>query len=238
MTTPGYWSGVFNIKTDYSKKLYFFINSSYSKASDNRLTSYSVEPGTTVQPFSRLRFSLNLNYAANIDQLQYIDTKETGGNNRYLLGKVDQKTLGLTFKIDLIISPDISLQYYGSPFASVGEFTDFKNVTNPRDGQYSNRFELISDITLDGDNYQVDENHDDLTDYTFSNPDFNFYQFRSNLVFRWEYRPGSQLFFVWSNDKTEYLNPGSYGLNHMAKGISGASPNNIFLIKLNYWFSL
>jgi hypothetical protein len=238
MITPGYWTGGFTIKTDYSKKLYFFVNSTYSSASDNRSNSYSVEPGTTVQPFSRLRFSLNLNYTDNMDQLQYVETIKVDENSRYILGKVDQKTLGLTFKVDLIISPDISLQYYGSPFASIGEFSNFKNVTSPKNEKYSDRFEIISDISLNGEYYDVDENNDNLTDYTFRNPDFNFYQFRSNLVFRWEYKPGSQLFLVWSNDKTEYLNPGSYGLNKMAKRISGASPNNIFLIKLNYWFSL
>jgi hypothetical protein len=235
MIVPGYWTGSFYAKTDGSRKLFFSINNSFSKAYNNRLTAYSVEPGLTAQLFSSLRVSLNLNYADNIDQLQYVPTEEVSTNYRYILGKVDQKTLGLTFKVDFIITPEISLQYYGSPFASVGKFSDFKNVTNPMDETYKNRYELISDITLVGDNYHIDENGDN---YTFKNPDFNFYQFRSNLVFRWEYRPGSQLYLVWSNDKTEYLNPGSYGLNDMAGRISGASPNNIFLVKFNYWFSL
>jgi hypothetical protein len=235
MITPGYWSGSFYARTDGSRKLFFSINNSFSKAYNNRITAYSVEPGLTAQLFSSLRLSLNLNYAANIDQLQYVPTEEVSTSYRYILGKVDQETLGLTFNVDFIISPEISLQYYGSPFASVGKFSDFKNVTNPMDETYHNRYELISDITLVGDNYHIDENGEN---YTFKNPDFNFYQFRSNLVFRWEYRPGSQLYLVWSNDKTEYLNPGSYGLNDMAGRISGASPNNIFLIKFNYWFSL
>ncbi len=238
MITPGCWSGAFYISTDGSRKLFFFISNYFSKAYNNRLTVYSVAPGITVQPLSSLRFSLNLDYAANIDQLQYVDTKEVNTGYRYILGKIDQETLGLTFKVDLIINPEISLQYYGSPFASVGAFTGFKNVTNPKDEIYNNRYEILSDITLDGEYYQVDENSDNLTDYTFRNPDFNFFQFRSNLVFRWEYRPGSQLYLVWSNDKTEYLSPGNYQLNDMAGRISGASPDNIFLIKLNYWFSL
>lgn len=238
MTTPGYLTANFNVKTDYSKPLYFFVNTSYSKATDNRQITYSVRPGTTVQPFSALRLSLNLNYEENTDQLQYVDTKPVMTDYRYILGKVDQKTLGLTFKVDLIISPDISLQYYGSPFASIGKFSDFKNVTNPKDKEYHNRFDMISGITPDGDFMQVDENGDNLPEYAFRNPDFNFYQFRSNLVFRWEYKPGSQIYLVWSNDKTEYLNPGGYAIHNMADRISGAAPNNIFLVKFNYWFSL
>ncbi|MFO7369224.1 MAG: DUF5916 domain-containing protein, partial [Bacteroidales bacterium] len=107
-----------------------------------------------------------------------------------------------------------------------------------KDKEYRNRFEMISGITPDGDNLQVDENSDNLPEYTFRNPDFNFYQFRSNLVFRWEYKPGSQIYLVWSNDKTEYLNPGGYAIHNMADRISGAAPNNIFLVKFSYWFSL
>ncbi len=238
MITPACWSGVLSVRTDVSRKLFFFINNTFSKADNDRLTAYSLEPGVTVQPFSSFRLAINLDYAANTDHLQYVDTKVVSNSNRYILGKIDQKTLGLTIKVDLIITPEISLQYYGSPFGSTGEFSEFKVITEPRNKKYAERFEIISDPYLDGEYYQVDENKDNLTDYTFKNPDFNFFQFRSNLVFRWEYRPGSQLYLVWSNDKTEYLNPGNYELNDMALRISGASPYNIFLIKVNYWFSL
>jgi len=238
MKTPANWSGSVYVRTDGSRKLYFFINNSFSKADNNRSRSFSFQPGMSVQLYSSFKFSLNLNYTTNSDKLQYVDVKEVSdNNNEYILGKIDQKTLGLTIKVDYIITPEISLQYYGSPFASIGKFKDFKLITDPRNKIFDHRFTLINP-SLEGENYQVFEGNNTQPYVTFKNPDFNFYQFRSNLVLRWEYHPGSQFYFVWSNDRTEYLNPGNYGMNDMANRISNVFPNNIFLIKFNYWFSL
>jgi len=86
-------------------------------------------------------------------------------------------------------------------------------------------------VLVNGDTYK-------MADYSFRNPDFNFNQFRSNLVFRWEYKPGSQIFLVWSNERTDWLNPGNEPLHSAAGRLSNTAPNNIFLIKFNYWFSI
>jgi hypothetical protein len=163
---------------------------------------------------------------------------DANNSKKYVLGKINQETLGLTIKIDFNITPEISLQYYGSPFASIGKYTDFKLITNPKDDVYANRFLLLKNPALIGDYYQIDENIDDQAVYTLHNPDFNFYQFRSNLVFRWEYRPGSQIYFVWSHDRTDYINPGPYSLGSTGERLSKIFPNNIFLVKFSYWFSL
>jgi hypothetical protein len=53
----------------------------------------------------------------------------------------------------------------------------------------------------DEETIHVDENQDGMMDYDFSSPNFNFGQFRSNLVVRWEYIPGSVLFLVWNQEK-------------------------------------
>ena len=74
--------------------------------------------------------------------------------------------------------------------------------------------------------------------YSINNPDFTFNQFRSNLVFRWEYRPGSQIFVVWGDERTGSKNESNSTVGQAMRQLSGVLPNNIFLIKVNYWFSL
>lgn len=224
-------------RTDFSRPVYFFVSNSFSFAGNNQAKTFSLQPGIGSQPFSALKFTLNLNYATNTDELQYIDTKTVNSAPRYIFGTIDQKTLGFTFKLDYIITPEISLQYYGSPFASVGKYKDFKNITKPKDANYNSRFQLIHPV-LNGTDLNVDENGDNAPEYSFSNPNFNFYQFRSNLVFRWEFRPGSQFYLVWSSDRTGDPSPKIYGLGDMGNRISNTFPTNIFLIKFNYWFSL
>ena len=92
------------------------------------------------------------------------------------------------------------------------------------------------DTTFDEENnsYSFDYNG---TSWSFGNPDFSFSQFRSNLVFRWEYNPGSTLYLVWAHDRSDWegaYNPVSDIVDYLLR----ASGNNIFMFKLNFWFSL
>jgi hypothetical protein len=152
------------------------------------------------------------------------------------LAHLDQKTLGATFRIDYNITPELSLQYYASPFASVGKYSAFKEVTNPRAEFYADRFSLLN-TEYSNNAYQVGA-RDGIPAYSINNPDFTFNQFRSNLVFRWEYRPGSQVFLVWGNERTGWRNDSSSKVGDAISQLKSVIPNNIFLVKLNYWFSL
>jgi hypothetical protein len=171
-----------------------------------------------------------------MDNLQYVETKNLNNSNKYILAHLNQKTLGATFRIDYNITPEISLQYYGSPFASVGKYSRLKEVTDPRAAAYSDRFSILN-TQLSDNTYQVASSNGNPA-YSIANPDFTFTQFRSNLVFRWEYRPGSQLFFVWGNERTGSKNESSSKVGKAMTQLKDVSPTNIFLIKLSYWFSL
>jgi hypothetical protein len=88
------------------------------------------------------------------------------------------------------------------------------------------------------DVYSVDENLDGTEDFSFDNPDFSFVQFRSNLVIRWEYIPGSELFLVWSQDVSRDGDPTNGLLPSLNDNIFGQKPQNIFLLKATYRFVL
>jgi hypothetical protein len=231
MLTPSNWTESFTIRTDASKKvnLNFSTTASFSGEHSYNFNEYSA--GISVRPANNFLLSMNIDYSTKVDKLQYVDTKVYNSKNRYLLGQLNQETLGLTFRIDYNITPEISIQYYGSPFATLGQYSNFKEITNARDNDFNNRFKIINPVLVNGDTYK-------MVDYSFRKPDFNFNQFRSNLVFRWEYKPGSQIFLVWSNERTDWLNPGNEPLHNALSRLSNAAPNNIFLIKFNYWFSI
>ncbi|MDN3657606.1 DUF5916 domain-containing protein [Ferruginibacter paludis] len=234
---PPSWMESILVKSDFAKKVAFNFQGSYF-FENKRGKYFLVSPGITVQPINTLKLSLNLNYTSNMDQLQYTDAFFSSGKRAPVLARIDQHDLGATFRIDYNITNNLSLQYYGSPFASVGKFNSFKKVVQPKNSIYSNRFQALSTSVLQSDNYLVDDNGDGVTDIIIHNPDFNFYQFRSNFVFRYEYRPGSQLYFVWSNDRTNFINPGSNSVTDIHSQLSKVFPTNIFLVKLNYWFDL
>lgn len=240
MYLPAVWSNNVYFRTDPSAKLAFELVTDFSKSVNNNLSAFRINPGFSFLPLNILKLYMEVDYSSNIDNLQYIDTKSVNNTNRYILGKINQRTIGVTFRIDYNITPEFSIQYYGSPFASVGKYSDFKVITDPKADDYNNRFSLINP-TLVGDNYEVSENVNNGSgnfNYSFDNPDFNFSQFRSNLVLRWEYRPGSQVFLVWANERTYDVKPGRKSVKDTMTLLKDVYPNNIFLIKFNYWFSI
>jgi hypothetical protein len=228
------------LSSDPSKKVIASIESIYGSRASNSATDFMIMPGISVRPLSMLKISINATYEGSHDELQYVTTKDllTAGK-RYILGTIDQKTLGLTFRVDLNLSPEFSIQYYGSPFISKGVYSELKRVTNPGAKKYEDRFAVYQDPVYYNGEYELYDFDGGWPEvYTVTNPDFNFHQFRSNLVAKWEYRLGSFIYLVWSTEKTENNDSSTSTFGDSFKMLRSVFPKNIFLIKLNYWFSL
>jgi len=229
-----------NIGTDGRKKvrLNFFHNG--RRALDNSIRRYSLGFGFRYQPINALRISLSPEYSINNDKLQFIDNIDTADGIRYLNGEIQQRTLSMSVRINFNINPNLTLQYWGQPFISRGRYSNFKHVTNATALNFEDRFLQYSEdqVTLVDDDYTIDENLNGTTDFNFGNPDFSFVQFRSNLVLRWEYIPGSEVFLVWSQDVSQSGNPLDGLLPSLGDNIFGQTPQNIFLLKATYRFVL
>lgn len=231
------------LRTDASRKYIGTLSFDYEKAGKNSAESISLRPGLSVRPFSMLRISLQAEYEKNRDELQYVTTRHLDPffGTRYILGTINQQTLGLTFRVDLNLTPEFSIQYYGNPFVSKGTYTDLKRVKEPEAKDYNDRFEIYRNTILINGTYvlsDMDNGGPIPAVYTVNNPDFDFYQFRSNLVAKWEYRLGSFIYLVWSSERTGRTGDSGTSMGSSFKQLFDLFPNNIFLIKLNYWFSL
>jgi len=225
------------IYSNSSKKLFFGGYAAYAHHITENSSYFVVSPQMSYRPFSNLLLSLDLVYERHLDELQYIGRFEGLSNSPgWLLGTVDNRNLGMTLRIDWAITPELTIQYYGSPFISLGDYTDIKEVTHPMDARYENRFREVP-FVRSGKDYMLDSNRDGVYNMRIDNPSFNYQQFRSNLVLRWEYRPGSTLYFVWSQDRTGYDSGGPFSFKEGYKMMGDVFPGNVFMIKLNYWFS-
>ncbi|HEY4786704.1 MAG TPA: DUF5916 domain-containing protein, partial [Bacteroidales bacterium] len=175
-------------------------------------------------------------------RLQYVATDAYQGSPRYLFAELHQKTLSFTFRLNYTITPELTIEYYGQPFVSGGKYTHYKFITNTHAARFNDRYQVLPDnnVTYDlvSNNVNFDENMDGSTDYSATNPNFNFRQFLSNLVVRWEYLPGSTLFLVWSQGRTSTTYDGTFSYGDDMKGLFGTMPHNVFLLKFSYWFSL
>ena len=186
-------------------------------------------------PVRRIKLSLKPSLIFTRYHQQYVSTLEGSSESLYLVGHLDQQTAALTIRGEFYFTPEMSLQYYGSPFFSVGDYSGYKRVRDGREKDPELRLEELDVVYNEADNsYSFEHNQEN---WSFTNPDFSFSQFRSNLVFRWEYKLGSTLFLVWSHDHSDWQ--GRYNkVSEIAGSLFGVPGKNIFMVKLNYWFSL
>lgn len=153
------------------------------------------------------------------------------------MGRMKQETYGFTINFQTNITPDLSIQYYGSPFTSIGKYDKFKLAADTRANRYEDRFSTFQDheITAQNELYQVEQNGNRMS---FKNPNFSFNEFRSNLVARWEYLPGSTMHFVWEHNRSgqdaRYFSGWGNNLDHLF----GLPATNTFMLKVNYWLDL
>ena len=238
---PGNWELMFGFTSDTRKKFSFNFNV-LNQSFDDHSQSVNLLPGLDYRISSALQVNLDASYLKNIDNHQYVKTIYSGDDKHYLLSHLDQQTFGITLRMDYYITPDLSVRYYGSPFISTGNYSGFKRVASAKANDFTDRCYQYQENQIsynpDERKYYVDEDRDGQTDYSFNNPDFNFMQFRSNFVVRWELKPGSNLYFVWTHDRTGFENISDISIGESLSNLFKIYPDNIFLVKFNYWFSV
>lgn len=243
MKTPGSWSYRFSVSTDSRKKLTFNLFENINHGYEKCTQTYYTEAGLSYKPINYLSFSLNPTYTKAFSELQYVNTLSSNHQDKYVFASIDQNVVSTSFRINLNLSPDLTLQYWGQPFIATGKYYDYKLIDHPVAENYRDRFTVFSpaQISPDGDQYLIDENQDGKTDYQFDRMDFKVKQFLSNLVLRWEYSPGSSVYLVWSQSRNVSDSDGK--LDYFADlgqlfNNGDNKPHNVFLIKFSYRFGL
>ncbi|HUR00543.1 MAG TPA: DUF5916 domain-containing protein [Gemmatimonadaceae bacterium] len=247
---PTTYGGYIEIDTDQRKTLSYLINADYYGDEDHGYNK-DATIGFTLRPTSSVRvtFSPTINLYRN--SAQYVqatgDALATSTyGSRYVFSDLFQTTLSATTRVEWTLSPLLSFQLYAQPFASAGKFRDYKELARPgtRDYNYyasGNGSTLtpvrdpetgkITSFTVDPDGAGT------APSFSIDNPDFRTHSLRGNAVVRWEYRPGSALFFVWQQERSDYLPfEGTFLTRRETRQIFGR-PANVFLVKATYWFA-
>jgi Domain of unknown function (DUF5916) len=209
----------------------------WSTEDDSRVTR--VTGDVSLRPSNRLSLSGEVTYEAKTDALQYVATADAAGEPRWILGQIDQDTWAITLRANLSLTPELTVQYYGSPFVATGRYSALKRATDTLASRYRDRFHLYTpdEISYEprAERYRIAEA--DGSSYSIPDPDFSFRQFRSNLVVRWEYKPGSALYAVWSQGRTGSIQSWEPSFSSNWDALWELPADDVFLVKLTYWFS-
>lgn len=229
------------VNTDRAKKVVFKLNY-IGRHFLGQETSYNeLRPSMIFRLGNHILLTGQFNYARNTDDLQYVNTLSPSAgvldSSAYIMGRMKQETYGLTLNLQMNITPDFSIQYYGAPFTSVAKYDQFKLAGNTRSANYNQRFSEFKpdEISYAAGSYQANRGGNTLL---FKDPNFSFNEFRSNLVARWEYLPGSTMHLVWEHTRSNRDDRYQPGWGSNLDRILGLAATNTFMMKINYWFSL
>jgi hypothetical protein len=237
---PGLWASWFWVDTDSRKPLSFSFGADFQDGDEDyqRFRNWWVD--ARIRPSNALQITASPSYSTFDDALQYIAERSFSGGTRYVLGEIEQETAALTLRVDYALRPNLTVQFYGAPFVSAGSYGHFKRVTEPHGDSYADRYHEFrgAEIAATSSGYAVDEDTDGAVDYGFPNRDFNFRDFNSNLVVRWEFMPGSVAFLVWSQARSDEVPRGGFALDNDVRGLFDVHPHDVFLLKVSRWFAL
>jgi hypothetical protein len=217
-----YLSPWISIEGDDRRPLVPILAANYTRGDQGRSETVELSPEVELKVSSRFSTSLSAKYNHNRNDLQYFGTFiDTAGEAHYTFAHLDQKTLTLTWRLNYTFTPTTTLQVYASPFISKGTYTDVREVAEARASSYSARYRPYSDPAVADDP-----------------GGFNVQQFRSNVVFRWEYRAGSTLFLVWSQGR-QGTSPveGTESFGGDLDNLFGRRADDTFLVKVSYWLT-
>ena len=190
------------------------------KADGGRSHSFNVNPTMDFRIFTGWTATLGMNYSWNTDDRQpFGNFTDLSAQTHYTFAHLVQRTASVQARANFTASPTLTFQAYVEPFISKGTYSRVRELNDPRADSYDARLKAYSGPEA------------------ASPGGFNFKQFRSNVVLRWEYRPGSALFLVWQQGRQDFEN--GQGNRSFRQDLSWlfdqAHPDNTFLVKISYW---
>jgi uncharacterized protein DUF5916/cellulose/xylan binding protein with CBM9 domain len=194
-----------------------FLWMNYWRGDGGRSTSLNLSPEIDFRVSSRWTASLALNATRNADNTQWVVDTTIAGVTHYVFAHLEQRTVSISWRVNFTASPNLTVQLYAAPFVSKGRYSNVRELANPRAPAYLDRFQSYADPSVA--------------------QDFNFKQFNSNLVLRWEYKPGSTIFLVWAQGREDFDQAyGTQSFRGDFDNLFHQHPDNTFLIKASHWF--
>lgn len=234
----------FEYYTDYRNA---YIGEAYMYAFNGKNEySYNVNLLFTMRPMSNLSVTIGPGYSWALDDGQWVDifddmySTATYGK-RYVFANLNYRELSAQIRVNWTLSPTLSFQMFIQPLLSSGDYSKFKELSKPRSYDFNvygqNGSTYIDSITSSGDHKVIvdPDGSGPATEIQFDHPSFSKVEFRANAVLRWEYLPGSTLYVVWTQSRSDSEGMADFGIRRSFNRLSYSKPDNIFMLKFSYW---
>ena len=241
----GYWYFSTSWNTDARKKISFSTNPAY-RMREHEEDNYQVNATVTYKPSSNVQLSAGPQYVRNWSAAQFVtsgadSTAKSFAGRRYIFAGLRQRQFAMSTRANVTFTPALTLEVFAQPLIVAADYTKFREFVAPRQSALHDfsSSQITSTDVGGSKRYTVDvDGAGPAQPISFFNPTFNFRSLRGNAVMRWEYKPGSTLFFVWQQSRSGSESVGDFNFSRDREALFAAHPDNIFLVKATYWISL
>ncbi len=227
--------------SDTRRRIALSLGASYTDREFGASTA-ATDAQVVWRPVPALTLSAGPTVSHNIVAAQYLATvaaplaTATYGS-RYVFGELDQTEVAMTTRISLVTSPRTSLQVYLQPLVSAGDYGAIKEVAAPKTFDFFRYGIDGGTIAESGGRLVIDPDAGGpAAPFSLAKPDFNVRSLRANAIFRWEFRPGSSLYVVWTQQRRETVASGEFDLGSSVSRVFTAPADDVLLVKVSYWF--
>ena len=239
LNAPGVdWDMIFT--SDGRRQWIFGIGLHGDHYSRERQQSWTVAPTVEWHPSTRFSLLLGPKFNQLKSIAQYVGTFDDPAavqtfGQRYLFARLKQTELSASVRLNWIFTPRLSLEVYTQPLLSSGEFHEYKELAAPRTYDF-----LLTGPPMvapdDPNSLRVTPATPGVPHLEFGNPNFSLASLRGNAVLRWEYRPGSTIYFVWTQNRSDTVTDPTFRVGDGVDRLINAPGNNVFLVKVSYWW--
>ncbi|MGH7702703.1 MAG: DUF5916 domain-containing protein, partial [Gemmatimonadales bacterium] len=235
-----------SVNTDARKLAVLSGTVEYTRGLDERARNVNLSASVLVKPASNFSFTLGPLLEFSHGFTQYVDaisdpTAALFAGTRYVFSAIDRTTLSMDTRLSFTFTPTLTLELFAQPFIASGKYYDFKEFDRPRElhksvyGRDLGTITPVKDSTGHTTEYDIDpDGAGPAAQFRIDNPDFNQLSLRGNVILRWEYRPGSTLFVVWTREQSDDATSGSFSFHRDFTQLIHAPSTDIFLVKLSY----
>ncbi|MDQ6633492.1 MAG: carbohydrate binding family 9 domain-containing protein [Gemmatimonadota bacterium] len=204
-----------------------------------------------IKPAVNLKISFGPSFSRQIEPKQFVTNINDATNTRFgglrnVFARLDQRTLSMNTRVNATFTPNLTLELFAQPFLASGRYSELKEYQAPRSGDVFVYGKDIGTVVEQRDasghltSYTVDPDGvaGPATAFDVGNPDFNVRSLRGTAVLRWEYRPGSTVYFVWTQERSGSDSFGDFDFNRDRSALFRDRPINVFQVKASYWLGI
>jgi hypothetical protein len=252
MIEPGSWTFDIGVSTDRRDAISYGASFEWERGSRGG-GEVAADFDVDFRPTSGLSLSLGPSYSRSTDPAQYV-TRTTDAayeptyGARYVFAELDREELTLDTRIDIVLSPALTIQVFAQPLISAGSYRTYRQLLQAssfdfvdfEEGEAAAFREGVFCIggtvcKREGRTY-LDYTGDGISDTSFSERDFTVRSLRGSAVLRWEYRPGSRIYLAWQQRRQDRDTAGDFRVGRDAQALFSGAGEHFFMIKMDYWF--